>query len=109
MENFISVYERQKTGSRQVYSNYPFFKDKNEIIFSIHDDKIILRRVNLDWNGKTYIVRHEGNVGHYTCLPLYIPVGKYYIDEEESDDDKLIFYINEKEEDEKETKNRSDR
>lgn len=87
----ITVYKGSSTsGNNRFSTSIEFFKQ--EFVRHISDDQIIFKIVPLDWASKIHKCRRVGDTYH-GHVPLYILPGDYYVNWEESTEDRLIFDI----------------
>ena len=63
----------------------------------VDDDKIVITRPALDYTGKT-LQPHDHHNGwrSISINDERVAVGRYHIDEEESDEDQLVIYLDDK-------------
>lgn len=85
----ITVYESLKSGSRKFNTSIDFFAEEH--VRHVSDDKIIFKIVPLDWSGKIYKCKKLSENVYMGTLPLSISPGDYYVNWEESSEDKLVF------------------
>lgn len=87
----ITVYESLGSRARKYNTSIEFFEQEH--IRHISDSQIIFRIVPLDWGGKIYSCKKLSENVYMGTLPLNIPPGDYYVNWEESTEDKLIFNL----------------
>lgn len=102
MNNWVKFYTREKT-KRLFYLCSPneFFKLGEELITKITPDYIKFIKPSLSYTGKTNKVSKQTNWEGINKLgfvsSIEIPLNqKLYIDEEESNEDKVVVYFNKK-------------
>ena len=67
---------------------------KDDVIIKIKDDCIIIKKPSIDYRGKSYkMTPMKSRDWYQTALSNNIPLGKYYFDEEESNEDELVAYF----------------
>lgn len=99
-KNYISIYNGVNTYNSKVYSNVEFFKNTAEVIIQYVESlsKLIFTVPTLDYRGTSYKVASANKTyllkGQVINLPYKLPNGKYFIDKDESTEDKLVIYIN---------------
>jgi hypothetical protein len=100
MSNWVKFYKREKT-NRLFYlcSSNKFFKIGEEIITKVTQDCIRFTKPSLNYIGKTNIVtiqplwKETHKLGFVSNVE--IPLNqKLYIDEEESNEDRVVVYFN---------------
>ena len=93
MLNYVNISKR-----KDKYNTYNFtFKNdffENYFAFEVDDEKVIFKRVGIDYEGKYYKASHS-HYGWYTfqCVNENIKEGSFYFDEEESNEDIIIAYF----------------
>ena len=79
--------------SRNICSALPFFSE-SIICVSLHD-RLVFAKPTLDYSGKQYkpsLIKQE----YKFTLPFELPIGKFKIDEEESNEDCIVVYFKDK-------------
>ena len=82
----------RRANSVSISTVIQFFKAKEDYIFSINDGLLEIRRPNIDYRGKTYSCCITNGSFRFTVSADIRP-GKYFLDEEESNEDVLVFDI----------------
>ena len=91
----ITIRNHAKAGYKNVGSSLPWFKGKEEVVFEDYsnDGFIAFREPDIDYSGKTFKPHNPRSTWHSMTLPIDIEEGQYLLDEEESDDSKIVFYL----------------
>lgn len=88
---YIRVNKAQTDRQRVITSKSDFFKGRT--IFKVEKDKIIFKKPTIDYRGKSYkFCLHVDGFYHSTIL-CEIPLGKFYFDEDESNEDIIVAYF----------------
>ncbi len=77
-----------------ISSNHDFFKAEY-VIVKVEYERLIFTIPTIDYNGKmlkSNIHFNDDRWRHFTVVSELLITGKFYIDEEESDEDKLVVY-----------------
>lgn len=94
MNDYIVV---SKRGTRQNYytisAGHHFFSS-DYIILNIYQDYVEIKLPSIDYNGKQYKPYNKSGKWHtVTIIDDKLKEGKFYLDEEDSTEDKLYFYF----------------
>lgn len=89
--NFIYVNEGNRHRCRWFACNDPFFKD--EIIVRVLSDKIVFSKPDISFQGKIHKTTQSDTLYHFTTV-CELSKGKYFFDEEESNEDQKVIYFN---------------
>lgn len=95
--SYIRVHKRADSRHRMISSTDDFFK--NEYLKAeVMDDCIIFTVPTLDYKGgmyKTSVKKNAPNgLRYFTIVDERINIGKFEIDEEESNEDEIVVYFN---------------
>jgi len=94
LDNIVSFYKMTNPSYIRIDSRNKIFED--EVIFTIDKDKLTIKRASIIDEGKRRkLYKHPISSAYSTTLQYNIPLGDYKIDEEESNEDKLVIYLNE--------------
>jgi uncharacterized protein involved in high-affinity Fe2+ transport len=93
-KKYINISKR-KTGYSYYYLSFKnsFFND-NEFFIEIDENKIIFNRAHIDFQGRTYKatkIRYDWFYFGYSSE--FLRVGSFYIDQEESNNDRIVVYF----------------
>ncbi len=92
-----SVKIRQGRTSRDRYigSTSPFFRQSQDYVINVTEEKIIIKIPDIDHQGRTY--KGSNKTKNYTQLYVCheLPIGNFSFDKEESTSDMVVIYLNE--------------
>jgi hypothetical protein len=88
----ISIYNVCRKRQKRMASRCSFFK--NEVAVKIEYNKLTFWIPTIDYNGKTRKLTLHKKGYYYMEIVCEYPIGKYKINEEESNEDCLVVYIN---------------
>jgi hypothetical protein len=92
--NCITIYNGGGYNAFIVSSNNPMFQN-DRVIVSIDNDCVKITTPDIDFNGKS--LKPTKSRGLFKTVSVYgneLPLGTYYIDDEESNEDQMIIYLN---------------
>lgn len=93
-DTIISFYKLPNSSYIKIDSRNKIFED--EVIFTIDKNKLTIRRATImDVSRRRKLYKHKVSDTYTTTLQYNISIGNYKIDEEESNEDKLVIYLNE--------------
>ncbi len=78
--------------ARQMQSNSIFFEANENYIIKISDEKIVIAKPTIDYNGKTYKASKKGSGWVTFQIQAELPLGKFEFDEDETDEDSVAIY-----------------
>lgn len=70
------------------------FFDTEEVIVSKSTDVLVITRPTLDFQGKAAVIDRPSNSSYHFRHNIGLKNGIYTIDQEDSDEDKLVIYLN---------------
>ena len=83
---------KNKTRTHYISSKLSWF-DCDAVIFKIYPSHISITKPIIDYNGKTYKPTKQRNLFRFSVVVVDIlPVGTFYIDNEDSTEDELVIY-----------------
>ena len=84
---------KESDSGKRITARSEFFKD--DVIIKIENNKILFQKPTIDYRLKTHkFYRDKKGFYHTTKHNVQtLPIGKYYIEEEESNEDCLVFYF----------------
>ena len=85
----ITVYKSKSSGSNHFHTSIEFFE--NEYTRHFYENKIVFKIVSLDWAGKIFKCKKLSENVFEGSLPKGVVPGDYYVNWEESSEDKLVF------------------
>jgi len=92
ISGFIVVNKSNRLRYRTITTKSDFFRDP--IVINIDEEKIIFKKVGFTDEGKIYhISRNRKTLHFHTTIACNISPGKYYFDEHESDEDRLVIHF----------------
>ncbi len=93
--NYLSLSQGARYNQRTVSSKSIFFVTNEDIIVKLKDDKMIVTRPTIDYNGKTYKVTKISDSGWncFTFIGQDLPIGKFEFDTDESNEDMVVIYL----------------
>jgi hypothetical protein len=96
-ENTINVYSSDSRPRNKHFLTRNEFFDTEDVIVSRSTDAIVITRPTLDYLGKSAKIDKPSNVSYHFRHKIDIPNGVYTIDQEDSNEDKIVIYLNEEE------------
>lgn len=90
-DNFIKVREYKKDDDVVSFTTKHKFFDDNLIIID-ETDRIVFAKPGLDYRGKTRAFYEKKGWFGINYFRSYIKPGKYYFDEEDSNEDQMVIY-----------------
>jgi hypothetical protein len=90
--NTLKIYSGRKV--KVLYFHSDFLKHREPIVLNILRDRLEVTRPSIDHHGITYMPQQKA-CGSYTIQVVsdFLPMGNFLIDEEDSNDDKLVVYF----------------
>jgi len=102
-ENQIRIIKNESShASSRIFSRHEFFQCE-EVVVSVTDDKITITKPTIDFIGRTskcttkYIRKTSDH--KQICVGVVLPYGRYLIDEEDSNEDRIVIFFEDKIED----------
>lgn len=92
--DYVNIYKFDFTDRYNISSKNEMFNNE-DLIIVFTDDYIKFSVPTIDYNGKTHKV-YKSNHRAWRLIAIRnreMPVGKFYFDEEESNEDELILYF----------------
>lgn len=96
-EEYINIHKKSLNGNCVQFEVYsPFFAEENSYLIKFNPDMLCLtfERASLDYQGKVYNGHRRNNSIKFT-FGTSIPIGKFGLCHEESNEDLLVFYLDE--------------
>jgi len=91
-EDHIIVYAEKSPAVRKIYFKSDFCK--GDLVVNITHEKIVFKKPDIDYTGKISKVSYVKNTGRYSMSYMCdIPLGKYYFDKDESNEDQQVVYF----------------
>jgi hypothetical protein len=95
--NCIKIVFSTNQHSYRVASQHPFFLHTTEVLTSYRGGVLTITRPTIDYQGKTYrVCVPKSSRDHrlfHIAISQNVPLGMFEIDEEESNEDKLVVYL----------------
>lgn len=97
MEHVRIAKNNDRTHTFSISISSTVYRPTERVAVEVGDDYVKVINTGIDFAGKSYAmnIRQQTNHCYFTTVSKEIPIGRYGIDKEESNEDQVVFYLNE--------------